>query len=99
MTAPSLHWIARNALARHIQRDIRGIPMWYSLSRDLRLTPLGLVTLVLDIEEAARVDVSLDELTHLETVGDLFMCLSKAASTTVPGRGSPYPKPRATRAA
>lgn len=79
MTSPSIHSIARNVLARHLRRDIRTIRMWHSLDRDLHLTPLELVIVALEVEEAGHVDVSLDELARIETVGDFFMCLSKAA--------------------
>ncbi len=79
MTSPSIHSVAHNVLARHVRHDIRSIRMWHSLDRDLHLTPLDLVIVALEVEEAGHVDVSLDDLARIETVGDFFMCLSKAA--------------------
>jgi hypothetical protein len=78
MASLPIHSIASDVLARHIRRDIRTVRMWHSLDRDLDLTPLELVLVALEIEESGHVHVSVEELATVETVGDLFMCLSKA---------------------
>jgi acyl carrier protein len=80
MTVHSIYSVAENVLARHIRRNIRRIPMWHSLNGDLHLTPLALVTVALEIESVAHIDLSVDELANIETVGDFFMCLSRAAA-------------------
>jgi acyl carrier protein len=53
--------------------------MWHSLNGDLHLTPLELVIVALEIQDAGHVEVSPEELARVETVGDFFMCLSKAS--------------------
>jgi acyl carrier protein len=80
MMFPSIHSVALGALARHIRRDIGTVRTWHSLDGDLHLTPLELVIIALEIQDAAGVEVSLDELASLETVGDFFMCLSKTSA-------------------
>jgi acyl carrier protein len=77
MMFPSIHSVALGALARHIRRDIGTVRTWHFLDGDLHLTPLELVIIALEIQDAAGVEVSLDELATLETVGDFFMCLSR----------------------
>jgi acyl carrier protein len=99
MTAPSIYSVAENVLARHVQRDIRKIPMWHSLNGDLHLTPLALVTVALEIESVAHIDLSVEALANIETVGDFFMCLSRAAAHHGEARdgSQPLPRPRSTR--
>jgi hypothetical protein len=53
--------------------------MWHSLNGDLHLTPLELVLVALEIQDVRHVEVPLDDLAKIETVGDFFMCLSKAS--------------------
>ena len=80
MTFPSIHSIALSALARHTRRDIGTVRTWHSLKGDLHLTPLELVIIALEIQDAAGVEVSPEELATLETVGDFFMCLSRTSA-------------------
>jgi acyl carrier protein len=77
---PSIHSVALSALARHIRRGITTVRTWHSLQGDLHLTPLELVIIALEIQDAAGVEVSLDELATLETVGDFLMCLSRTSA-------------------
>jgi acyl carrier protein len=76
----SVHAITHEVLAHHVDHDPDSIRMWHSLRRDLDLTPLEIVLVVLEVEDKARVRVTIDELAEIQTVGDLYMCLSKAAS-------------------
>jgi hypothetical protein len=93
MIVPSIYSVGENALARHVHRDIRKIPMWHSLNGDLHLTPLALVTVALEIESVAHIDLSVEALANIETVGDFFMCLSRAAARNGEARDRSQPRP------
>jgi acyl carrier protein len=80
MTFPSIQSLVQRVLARHVRPDITPVQAWHSLKDDLHLTPLELVVVALEIEEAGQVDVSVEELATADTVGDLVRWFSKAAS-------------------
>jgi acyl carrier protein len=72
MTSLSIHSVALRALARHAGCDTDTIRTWHSLDSDLHLTPLELVIIALEIQDAAHVELPLDELATIETVGEFF---------------------------
>jgi hypothetical protein len=59
------------AVARHAQRDVPVLFHWLRLEHDLDLTPLELVLLALEIDEATGVEVAPEDLALAGTVGEL----------------------------
>jgi acyl carrier protein len=74
----SIHSVARGILASHTGRSDRQIRAWHRLERDLDMTPLELVLVMLEVEQLARVELPAAGLENVETVGDLFAFLSYA---------------------
>jgi acyl carrier protein len=69
---------ARAVLARHSGRDSHQIRAWDRLEADLDLTPLEMVLVLVEVEEALGVELPAEGLEAVETVGDLFAFLSRS---------------------
>jgi acyl carrier protein len=74
----SINAIVRGAIARHAGRDPSAVRAWHRLDRDLDLTPLELVQIALEVQEVVGVEVPVEELAYVETVGDVFSFISWA---------------------
>jgi acyl carrier protein len=72
----SMSTMVRALLAHHLDRSADTIRDGHHLARDLDLTPLELVLVALDIEEAEGVQIAVEELAAVETVGDLTRYLT-----------------------
>jgi hypothetical protein len=70
--------LVRVALARRLDCDVSRIHPWQDLEVDLDLTPLELILVALDIEEIEGVDLPVEALGSVRTVGDLFSFFSHA---------------------
>jgi acyl carrier protein len=91
-----IHAVVRDAIARHARRtspDVAGghdIRAYHDLERDLGLPPLELVVIVLEVEERVGTQLPLDDLASVETVGDLFLFVVRAAAEA--RRSERYPR-------
>jgi hypothetical protein len=57
-------------IARHVQQDVPAVHHWLRLERDLDLTPLELVLIALEVDEATGVQVGPEEVALPDTVGE-----------------------------
>ncbi len=76
----SMTTVVRSILAQRSDRDPRTIQIGDNLYRDLGFTALGLVLVIGDIEESENIRISIEELSAIETVGDLFAFVSAAVA-------------------
>jgi acyl carrier protein len=72
--------LIRGVLAHRAGRHPDDVRAWHNLERDLDLTPLELVLVTLEVEEAVDVELPAEELATLETVGDLFVFVTRAVA-------------------
>jgi acyl carrier protein len=63
--------------ARHGQGDLH---VWQHLSRDLHLTPLDLALIACELEDAEGVEVPVEDLANLHTVGELVSSLQRVVA-------------------
>jgi acyl carrier protein len=63
--------LVRIAVARQIAVDPGDVELNHELSRDLAITPLGLVLIALRIEEMAGSEFPVERLEHVRRVRDL----------------------------
>jgi acyl carrier protein len=81
-----IHAVVRDVLARHARQgrrtgmDTHDIRAYHDLKRDLGLTPLELVVLMLEVEERVETELPVEELAQVETVGDLFLFVVRAVA-------------------
>ncbi len=71
--------VVRRVLAHHTGRDVATIRPWQQLEEDLDLTPLEIVLVALEIEDALEVEIQAEELAGIATVGELASFVSRAA--------------------
>ena len=72
--------LVRRTLARYAGRPENALHPRLRLEADLDLTPLELVLLAVDIEEAVGVEIPVEGLASVETVGDLMRFFRRALS-------------------
>jgi acyl carrier protein len=70
----------RNTIARHVGCPASALHPGASLEHDLDLTPLELVLIAIEIEEAAEIDIPVEGLASVETLGQLMRFFSRALS-------------------
>jgi acyl carrier protein len=70
--------IVRAVLARHASHGLRTVRAWQHLERDLDLTPLELVIICFEIEDAVDVVLPAEGLALVESVGDLVAFVALA---------------------
>lgn len=81
-----IHAVVRDVLARrahherHIGMDTHDIRAYHDLNRNLALTPLELVALLVELEERLETELPAEELAQVETVGDLFLFVVRAVA-------------------
>ena len=63
--------IVLHVLAHHAGRPMSTIHRWQTLEGDLDMTPLELVLVALEIEGILDIDLDVDGLDRVRTVGDL----------------------------
>jgi acyl carrier protein len=76
-----LNAVVRASLATHLDRDPATLHPWLRLEEDLDLTPLKLVLVALDVEDLEDVNLPLERLATLRTVGDLLAFLRFAVDS------------------
>jgi acyl carrier protein len=93
----SLPALVRATLAHHLDCDPGNIHPWQHLEADLDLTPLELIVIALEIEEAAGVDIPVEAIDAVATVGDFVAFMTHAVAyqrqsetAMVGGRRSPH---------
>ncbi len=74
-------------LAHHVGGDVREIHAWQHLEDDLDLTPLELVLLTVELEAAEGVEVSVEDLAAVETVGQLVAALRRLVARARRAKG------------
>jgi acyl carrier protein len=85
----------RATLAQHLDCDPGRIHAWQHLEVDLDLTPLELILIALEIEDAEGIDLPVDALDAVTTVGDFQAFVSFAvARHREADRALPQPRPR-----
>jgi acyl carrier protein len=67
-------------LAHHSRCGAADVHVWQRLGRDLHLTPLDLALIACDLEDAEGVEVVVDDLATLETVGELVSSLQRVVA-------------------
>jgi hypothetical protein len=67
----ALHGVVVQVLAHHSGRAKSSIHPWQNLERDLDMTPLEVVLVVLEIEGLEDVDIQVEGLEEVTTVGEL----------------------------
>ncbi len=72
------------ALALHLNRPPSSIHAFHRLEEDLDVTPLEIVLVALDIEELEEIEIPMEDLEGMKTVGDLVTFFS---ATVRRGRG------------
>jgi acyl carrier protein len=70
----------RTTIARHAGRPASALHPGDNLENDLDLTPLELVLIAIEVEEAAGIDIPVEGLASLETLGELMRFFSRALS-------------------
>ena len=78
--------VVRSSLAHHLDRAASSIHGWQRLDRDLELQPLTLVLVALDVEEIEDVLLPVEQLSALETVGELVALVSRTVARGRRGR-------------
>jgi acyl carrier protein len=76
----SITGLVRRALARRMGCHPGAVRAWLRLSEDLGITPLQRVLVTLELEDAIDVELPTEELALAETVGDLFLLVTRAAA-------------------
>jgi acyl carrier protein len=76
----SMDAMVRTVLAHHPARDASAIRPWHHLEHDLGMTPLELVTIVVKVEEIEGVELPVEDLFMLSTVGELVTFLTHAVA-------------------
>jgi len=71
----------RSTIARHVGCPSRALHPRQRLERDLDLTPLELVLIAIEIEEAFGIGISIEGLAGVGTLGDLMRFFSHALSS------------------
>jgi hypothetical protein len=72
--------LVRNAITRHTGRPASALHRSDRLEHDLDLTPLELVLIAIEVEEAAGTDIPVEGLASVETLGHLMRFFSRALS-------------------
>lgn len=72
--------LVRKTIAHYAGRPAKDLHPALRLEADLELTPLELVLIATEIEEAAGVEVAVAELACVETVADLMRFFRRALS-------------------
>ncbi len=80
----STNALVRALLARHPTRDTSTIRPWHHLEHDLGMTPLELVQIVVKVEEIEGVELPVEDLFMLSTLGELIAFLTRAVRVLVP---------------
>jgi acyl carrier protein len=70
--------LVRSTIAEHLEVDANTIRPDQNLERDLGITPLGIVLVVLALEDLEGVLFSFDQMTAVKTVSDLSNFLAEA---------------------
>jgi acyl carrier protein len=68
----------RRAVAQHMGLDSSEVRAAHRLSRDLALQPLDVVLIAIRMEEVEQVELPIDRLDSVETVGDLTSLVQRA---------------------
>ncbi len=84
--------LVRTVLAHHLDCDAGEIRPWQNLEADLDLTPLELILIALEIEESEGVDLPVEALDSVATVGD-FVAFVAFAVARHQGAGEAHPGP------
>ncbi len=85
----SIYGVVRGVLARHLSCHEDELRPWQELDRHLDLTPLELALIAVEIEEAADVELALEEIGPAATIGDLLRLAARArAQASQPASGS-----------
>lgn len=74
-------------LAHHAGCAPGAIHAWQHLETDLDLTPLELVLMTVELEEAEEVEVKVEELAHVETVGQFVATLRRLVARARRAKG------------
>jgi acyl carrier protein len=74
------HQLIRRTIIRHTGLPASGLHARLRLDADLDLTPLELVLIALEIEEAVGMAISVDGLESVDTVADLMRYFRRALS-------------------
>jgi acyl carrier protein len=74
----SMNATVRAVLAHQPSRDPSAIRPWHHLEHDLGMTPLELVLVVVKVEEIEGVELPVEDLSMLSTVGELVTFLTRA---------------------
>jgi acyl carrier protein len=72
--------LVRTTLARHAGCPATALHPGHSLEHDLDLTPLELVLIAVEIEEAVGIRIPVEGLASVQTVGELMGFFSRALS-------------------
>jgi acyl carrier protein len=70
-----------NVIARRARCRASAVHSGQNLQDDLDLTPLDLVLVAIEVEEASGIDIPVDALEYVETVSDLLQFFRRALST------------------
>jgi acyl carrier protein len=73
--------LVREAIARHLGVAVDHVRGGHSFARDLQMHPLDIVLVVLDLEEREQIELPLDLLDTLTTVGELAWLLQLGAAS------------------
>ena len=84
--------LVRGALAHRARCRSSTVRAWHRPQGDLHLTPVQLLLLALELEDAVGVELPTEELASVETVGDLFVLVTRAAADERPQREA-HPAP------
>jgi acyl carrier protein len=77
--------IVQEVIARRTGRSVKEFALGLQLVRDLRLHPLEVALVIVDIEDIVGVRVRLAEIGLIRTVGDLVSCVSHRLARTSGG--------------
>jgi hypothetical protein len=67
-------------LAHHSRCGEADVHVWQRLDSDLHLTPLDLALIACEVEDAEGVEVAIDDLATLETVGEFVSSLQRVVA-------------------
>ncbi|HEY1692768.1 MAG TPA: acyl carrier protein [Polyangiaceae bacterium] len=87
MRSPSYE-LVRRTIVRHAGVPARHLHPWLRLDADLDLTPLELVLIATEIEEALGVELPVEDLAPAETVGDVLRFFRRALAERKKRAGS-----------
>ena len=81
----------RTALAQHLKRDVSKIRIEDDLRDDLGLDSLSMIELLFKIEEAFDLEIPNDDLSKINTVGDVVEYVNARVGAVVEGKKGSRP--------